>query len=202
MYKQFINKIFQQNTYLLIDNKDCVIIDPGGDEMDIIEYIKENELDLKAILITHGHFDHILNIKNIMEYKKVPIYIGKQDKKFLFDHKFNLSQFIDIKFELNDEYEIIEINDGDTVFGLNCMNTPGHTLGSICYYDEKNKNLFTGDTIFKGTYGRVDFPTGDATMMRDSLNRILKMDKDIVIHPGRGPSTTIDEEYITYYGYY
>lgn len=199
----FVNKVFEQNTYLLIDEKKCVIIDPGGNEPNgILEYIQEYNLDLVGILITHGHFDHILNLEYILNYKNVPIYIGKEDKKFLFDYKYNLSGFIDIEYKLQDKYIINEINDGDIVFNLECINTSGHTKGSICYYNKKDKMIFTGDTLFKMAYGRVDFPTGNMDEMRQSLHKLLSMDKDIVVYPGHGDKTTIGDEYTTYYGYY
>ena len=88
------------------------------------------------------------------------------------------------------------------LFNFVALHTPGHTSGSVCYYAEEENCIFTGDTLFKMAIGRVDFPTGDSRQMRDSLNRLFKLNENIVVYPGHGESTTIGEEYLNYYGTY
>lgn len=199
-FKIIISKTLDENTYIVYDKTNCVVIDPGNDVSEqIIEYIRDNFLNLKAIFITHGHFDHILGIENLMKYKKVPIYMGEEDIKFLYDSNYSLSKWINIDYKLDKKYDIIPIRDNDEIFGLKCIKTPGHTEGSICYIDEYSKNIFTGDTMFRMTYGRTDFPTGDYDKMLVSLRRLLSFD-EYTVYPGHGPSTTIQREKKTYLG--
>ena len=201
--KLFYDKITYCNSYLVIKDNDCVVIDTGGKDMsDLISYIKENNLNLKSILITHGHFDHIIGTDEVLEYKEVPVYVGSEDEKFFYDHRLSLSYWIDMEYKLNEKYKLNKINDGDIVFDFLCISTPGHTKGSTCFYNKEHKIMFTGDTLFKEAYGRTDFPTGDARELSDSLNKLLSMDKDITIYPGHGESSTIEEEYNNYFGMY
>lgn len=202
--KRFVTNVLEENIYLLSKDKSCYIIDPGGDNIDeVLKYIKENNLSLEAILVTHGHFDHILSINDILKFKNVPIYIGSSDKEKLFDSNLSLSKLFNGEdYIINSNANIITVKDKDVIFGLEVIETPGHTSGSVCYLDNEDNCIFTGDTLFKMAYGRVDFPTGDARAMRDSLNKLLKLDSSIVVYPGHGSETTIKEEYTNYYGYY
>lgn len=203
--KRFISTVLDENIYLLSKKQDCLLIDPGGDNIsEVISYIKENKLNLLAILVTHGHFDHILSINELLDNFDVPIYIGKEDKEKLYDPSISLARiFNGTEYMINKDAKIVELNDNDVIFDdITVLHTPGHTSGSVCYYIESDKIIFTGDTLFKMAYGRVDFPTGDSYKMRDSLNRLLKLDSDIIVYPGHGDSTTIGEEYQNYYGSY
>lgn len=203
--KRFISTVLDENIYLLSKKQDCLLIDPGGDNIsEVVSYIKENKLNLLAILVTHGHFDHILSINELLDNFDVPIYIGKEDKEKLYDPSISLARiFNGTEYMINKDAKIVELNDNDNIFDdITVLHTPGHTSGSVCYYIESDKIIFTGDTLFKMAYGRVDFPTGDSYKMRDSLNRLLKLDSDIIVYPGHGDSTTIGEEYQNYYGSY
>lgn len=203
--KRFISTVLDENIYLLSKKQDCLLIDPGGDNIsEVVSYIKENKLNLLAILVTHGHFDHILSINELLDNFDVPIYIGKEDKEKLYDPSISLARiFNGTEYVINKDAKIVELNDKDVIFDdITVLHTPGHTSGSVCYYIESDKIIFTGDTLFKMAYGRVDFPTGDSYKMRDSLNRLLKLDSDIIVYPGHGDSTTIGEEYQNYYGSY
>lgn len=203
--KRFISTVLDENIYLLSKKQDCLLIDPGGDNIsEVVSYIKENKLNLLAILVTHGHFDHILSINELLDNFDVPIYIGKEDKEKLYDPSISLARiFNGTEYMINKDAKIVELNDNDVTFDdITVLHTPGHTSGSVCYYIESDKIIFTGDTLFKMAYGRVDFPTGDSYKMRDSLNRLLKLDSDIIVYPGHGDSTTIGEEYQNYYGSY
>lgn len=191
--KLFVNMDTQGNTYLAIEeNKDCYIVDPGSVKMKkIIEYIKENDLNLKGILLTHGHFDHIIGIPTIIDYKKVPVYVGEKDADFLYDSTLSLSLLYDLDFRLSDKVEVIKLKEGDTACGFEVMETPGHTEGGVCYINKKEKFLFSGDTVMKMTYGRTDFPTGSISALRNSIKKIMELDEDITIYPGHGGHTDI-----------
>ena len=182
--KRFISTVLDENIYLLSKKQDCLLIDPGGDNIsEVISYIKENKLNLLAILVTHGHFDHILSINELLDNFDVPIYIGREDKEKLYDPSISLARiFNGTEYVINKDAKIVELNDNDVIFDdITVLHTPGHTSGSVCYYIESDKIIFTGDTLFKMAYGRVDFPTGDSYKMRDSLNRLLKLDSDIIV---------------------
>ena len=195
--KRFISNILEENIYLLYNEKnECLVIDPGGtDVSDLIAYIKEKKLDLKYILITHGHFDHTKSIDEIIKFKKVPVCIGKEDVDIMFSSSNSMSlAFIGEEVHFDKNIEIKELNNGDEILGIKCLSTPGHTKGSMCYYLEKEAMLFTGDTLFKNAYGRTDFPSGDSRQLRDSLNIIFKMPEEITVYSGHGNSTNMKTE--------
>ena len=198
--KTFVNPEVQSNSYVITVNDDTYVVDPGGNDMtNLIEYLKEKKLNLKAILLTHGHFDHIIGIPQMLEYKKVPIYVSERGYDFLYDPELSLAVWIGQKFVLSDDAEVIKVKEGDKIFNFEIIETPGHSIGDICYFDSDEKILISGDTMFKGTYGRVDLPTGNSREMRDSIYKLLKLDKNTVVYPGHGGSTTIEQEYNMYY---
>ena len=194
--KLFVNMETQGNTYLIIDEKkNCCVVDPGGLKMkQLITYIKENELNLESILLTHGHYDHIIGIPNIEEYKKVPVYIGEKDYEFLYDSTLSLSLWSDLDFKLGKNVEVIKVKEGEVIFGMEAVETPGHTQGGVCYLSREDKFLFSGDTIFKMTYGRTDFPTGSLAALRASIAKIMELDGEITVYPGHGGETKISSE--------
>jgi len=169
---------FYTNCYI-IDKK--IIIDPG---IGAFEFVKENVLNPIAIINTHGHFDHIWDNKKIKEFFNIPIYIHKDDAFFLTKDPFGYNppktkaDFLleEGKYKIGD-YEIF------------IRHFPGHTPGSITI--EIEDYMFSGDFIFDGSIGRVDFPYSDAKKMKESIKKFLKIDYDKKILPGHGPMTTI-----------
>ena len=193
--KTFVNPEVQSNSYVITVNDDIYVVDPGGNDMtNLIEYLKEKKLNLKAILLTHGHFDHIIGIPQMLEYKKVPIYVSERGYDFLYNPELSLSVWIGQKFVLSDDAEVIKVKEGDKVFNFEIIETPGHSIGDICYFDSDEKILISGDTMFRGTYGRTDLPTSSEMFLWKSLRKLLKMDEDIKVYPGHGLPTTIGEE--------
>lgn len=185
------------NCYALINGNDSVLFDAGGDGELIIDYFKNNNLNLKAIFLTHGHYDHIEALDNLNQaYSEVPIY-ANEDEKVVIENKTNSL----MDHELNDEVlkRITYIKDG-TEFDIldlkiKMISTPGHTKGCCCYYIESLKVLFSGDTLFKGTYGRVDLPTSNPKEIVISISKkLMKLPDDTVVFPGHGASTNIAYE--------
>lgn len=201
--KLFDNFRTQSNTYLIIRDNICYMVDPGGTNMsDIINYLKENQnLIFEGILLTHGHYDHIIGIPEVLEYKKVPVYISEKDYNFLYDSSLSLATWIGRDFKLSDDVEVHKFKEGDEIFGFNIIETPGHTHGGVCFYDEKNSTLVSGDTIFKGTYGRVDLPTGSMNDMNNSIAKLMKLDGETIVYPGHGEHTYIKDEKSRYMFY-
>ena len=205
--KRFLNdNAAQSNCYIISYENNCYVVDPGQEEMkEVIGYIQENNLNLLAILLTHGHWDHILGIPAILEYKKVPIYVSEGGYEFLFNPELSLLAWREGEFELSGDAEIItlkekdklgkngKITEGtntDEIFNFEIIETPGHSRGDICYYDRANKMLISGDTMFAGTYGRVDLPTSNPIQMGKSLKKLLALDEDVKVYPGHSFDTT------------
>lgn len=187
------------NCYFVVDNdKNTVIIDPGANPARVNQLLEENELVPKAILLTHGHFDHIGAVKGIKaKHPEVRVYIGEKDVPMLssaLDNR-NWRMHIDPK-----DYEglsaDVPVHDGDeiTVGGLTfkAMETPGHTLGGMCYICEDC--IFSGDTLFRHECGRCDLEGGDYSEMLRSLKRLHDLKGDYNVLPGHDELTTLQEE--------
>ena len=182
--------IYEENIHVLIDSKskDASIIDPGGNAEVLINKINELKCNVKYILLTHGHFDHVGALKEVSEYFNAPIYINKKEIEFM---KIDKSVF----GEVPENYTLIE--DGDTLsFGddvIKCIHTPGHTKGGMCYLYKDT--IFTGDTLFKGSVGRSDFIGGDFNELINSIKtKLMVLNNNIKVYPGHMESSTIGFE--------
>lgn len=190
---------FGENCYIFYDeiSKECTIIDPGGNYNNIIAFINKKQLTVKSVILTHSHADHIGALQDIIDnYKDIEIIASKKEKKLLNNPNYNLAT----KFHLNTtHYEATRyVEDGDTyAIGstlLKFIVTPGHTAGSMCILAEKDGLLFAGDTLFAGSIGRTDLPTGSYEDMEKSLKTLAMLDENIIVLPGHGESTTIGQE--------
>ncbi|HPP67071.1 MAG TPA: MBL fold metallo-hydrolase [bacterium] len=188
---------FQTNCYIVFSShRNAVVIDPGDEEEKIIEYIKKEKLNVKYIINTHGHSDHIgaNHIKNRLTPMPL-LAIHQFDEVYLTDAALNLSEISGICYKeikpdiiLNDNQKIIV--DENLVFVV--LHTPGHTPGSISL--KLNNYLFSGDLIFPQSVGRTDLPGGDEKSLRQSLKKIYSLDKQTIILPGHGEKTTLNTE--------
>lgn len=197
--KSITTGILSNNVYLVVNNKtkESFIIDPSYNYEKISEMISESDTNLKAILLTHGHFDHILSVNDIKDDYKVPVIAGSGEKKLLFDAGLNMSKRMREKgiSIAADMYA----GDGEemAVAGITvkCIFTPGHTEGSVCWYLEDAGILFAGDTLFRSSYGRTDFPTGNEKDLETSIiNKLFSMPADTTVYPGHGEKTDIGFE--------
>ena len=188
----------QTNCYFLYreDTKDCVIVDPG-DASDTIER-KVSEMQGKpvGILLTHGHFDHIMAADEVRKKYNIPIYASEKEETTLLNPRVNLSAFgrgnctLDADVYLKD-LEVVEL----AGFSVQMIETPGHTVGSCCYYLKDEGVLFSGDTVFQGSVGRTDFPEGSTAAIVRSLHRLLDaLPDETEVYPGHDASTTIGYE--------
>lgn len=185
----------QENCFVLFDeNKDAFVVDPGGSSENIIEAIEKNSLNIKYILLTHGHFDHVGAVASLVKKYKAPVYLSKEDRAFLESPKeVRVSAFgmqieaaeVDVFVKEGDE---IPFSEG----AIKVIETPGHTLGSVCYLFENY--LFAGDTLFNGSIGRTDFPESDHSLMVESLKKLKKLDDEIYVLSGHGPESQISYE--------
>lgn len=181
----------QENCYVVTDEKSgmCAVIDPGDESTTIMDYIEDNKLTVKAIMLTHGHFDHTGAVETIAEETGAPVYIHRNDVSF--DNKPEELQY---KFRNSDDLNFYKEQDDITVGGLKfyVIETPGHSSGSVTLLCENA--LFTGDTLFRGSCGRTDLPSGDMHQLLRSLKRLSDFPGDFEVYPGHDWATTLNHE--------
>jgi len=195
--KTLVVSPFEENCYLVWEpeHHNGVIIDPGDEDELIVSQVEKNGFEPQAILLTHGHGDHIGAVKPLKEKYDIPIYIGKEDAPMLQSPSENVSAVFG--------YEIVcppadhLVSDGDVIgFGkmkFTVIDTPGHSKGGVCYHIDRF--LFCGDTLFKNSVGGTDLPGGDYETLIASIDKkLLPLPDDLICFPGHGPATTIGEE--------
>ena len=203
--KTLVVGIVRANCYLVWNDLACVLIDPGDDAERIETALQQLGKPLKAILLTHGHFDHVGAVKALKErYPQVPVMIGALDEELLLEpervYKGMLSRIPDSLHLKADRL----LSDGDEInvkgMHFTVIATPGHTPGSGCYYLEDNEILFSGDTLFHGSRGRTDFPGGSESEIMKSIREKLlkKLPDETAVLPGHNDSTTIGTEKVYY----
>ena len=178
------------NTYVVgaVGGSECLLIDPGAEAERVQKAVGQRTV--MAVLLTHGHFDHMLYAQHWLE-QGAKLYVHKLDAPALRDPALNLCGMIRAQLVLPEADHVLV--EGDVVeeagLKLAVLHTPGHTPGSVCYLC--GKTLFSGDTLFYGSYGRVDLPGGSMRQMRESLSRLYQLDEGIVAYPGHGSRTKI-----------
>ena len=193
--KCFLKPPIDNNNYLIIDEEtnEAALIDCSCFDIEILSEIEKNNLNLKYVLLTHGHFDHITGLNDVSD--NVKILMHKNDMEWINElntylpmigmppmQEPRIDQFISDK-------EIIKLGNLE----IQVIHTPGHTQGGVCYY--VNNNLFSGDTIFKEAVGRCDLPGGNFNQIVESIeNRIFNLPEDTTIYPGHGKTTTVGWE--------
>jgi len=192
-FEKIIVGVLRTNCYIIYDESSGqgVIIDPGGEPSKIIKVLNKIDVEVKYIIATHGHFDHVLGVTALKEYTNSKFVIHKADIEIMEHSRIWAPQ------EWNPPEPDIILNTECTItvtdtLKLSILHTPGHTPGSICIHVD-NK-LFTGDTIFKGTIGRTDLPGGSPELILSSLEKIKKFPKNTIILPGHGPPTILEYE--------
>ncbi len=185
------------NCYVLEDEKtgEGAVVDPGRFTEEVQAEVRKLK-KVKYILLTHGHFDHIWEVKKAKEITGAEVVISKLDAPCLEGDPLNLTGHID--FELEECPADITIDEGDELFlgeeKIQVMHTPGHSHGSVCYLMEESRAILTGDTLFCRTCGRVDFEGGEPDKMLESLKRLKNLEGDYLIYPGHNIATTLNEE--------
>jgi glyoxylase-like metal-dependent hydrolase (beta-lactamase superfamily II) len=189
--KIFKENSAQVNSYLLIKKKHAVLIDPGFNGKEIVDYCKESEILIDHVILTHGHYDHIRGIKLVSQEFNFDLYVSKQDKQLLYNDEFNYARAFGSSFKLPKDIIVKELSDKmdlkifDETFRV--YYTPGHTKGSICI--SYQKMLFTGDTLFYNSVGRTDLYSGNNTDIFKSLEILKKnFSNETTIYPGHGES--------------
>ncbi len=182
--------IYQANCYILSNGSRCIAIDPGGNAEQVLEMLQRKGLTLEAILLTHGHFDHVGGVKALVKQTHCQLWMHEGD------YSYGPESNMWFPLSSSDFSEVHFYEDGEelTLAGLpiSILGTPGHTWGSVCIAVEDN--LFTGDTLFQNSCGRTDLEGGDIRWMQHSLRRLKELEKNYTVYPGHGPKTTLDRE--------
>ncbi|MBQ4422253.1 MAG: MBL fold metallo-hydrolase [Schwartzia sp.] len=187
---------FDENCYVVSDDTgEGVVIDPGGMAKEILAYIREAKLSIKAVLDTHGHCDHIGANDAIRDATEAPLYIHKEDGAMISDIRLNLSAFMGFKVISRPAEHLL--SEGDKIsFGnseLEVIHTPGHTKGGVCFVGDGV--AFTGDTLFAGSIGRSDFPGGsEVELIGNIKKKLLALPDETKVYSGHGPSSEIGWE--------
>lgn len=190
----------QTNCYFVsnTETNEVILIDPGAEEEQILRELRRRDFKLCGILLTHGHFDHIMAVNGIKQAFSVKVYAGEQEEALLKDSVMNCSDVI------GEPYVVVPdvcLKDGEVIelagFQVKTIHTPGHTEGGVCYHitsDEGQEALFCGDTLFMESVGRTDLPTGNARKLLESMKKLFTLDEDLLAYPGHGPKTRIGYE--------
>ncbi|MCP4613612.1 MAG: MBL fold metallo-hydrolase [Planctomycetes bacterium] len=192
---------YETNCYVLRSSeasKDCLIIDAGLEADKLIKFLQEHSLNPVAVILTHGHIDHIEGVAALRtEFPDIKVYIHKLDAEMLTEPHSNLSAMMGAAFSVEpadfliEEESVIELAE----IKLSVLHTPGHTPGGICLYCEDEGVVFTDDTLFADSIGRTDFPNGNTQQLLQSIReKLFTLPDETKAYPGHGPMTTIAHE--------
>ena len=206
--KQFIFNPFQTNCFLVWDDNGlCAVVDPGykdAEKEQIVAFIKSRNLTPACILLTHGHFDHIYGLADFASTFSVPVYMDMKET-YSFEHTNPYvcgSYGLELPILPGEGVVLKDSKDGDKIqvgaLTFEALQTPGHSVGGLCFLERNEKVLFSGDTLFAGAIGRTDHPGGDYDLMMKSIwEKLMGLDGDTKVLPGHGPSSEIAKERMT-----
>src|SRR5436190_20990695 len=198
----FPTEAFQANCFLVAqgDGEACVIVDPGQDAVEPInDALRKHRLSPVAVLLTHGHFDHVYSVAPVCDGNDIPAWIHPEDRSMLSDPLKGISNmargFFGGKITMREPDEVKELTDGATLdlagLSMTVAHTPGHTRGSVAFHSETEEGgrlMFAGDLLFAGSIGRTDLPGGDSETMFETLRtKVLPLHDETVVLPGHGP---------------
>ena len=199
--KRFALGALWTNCYVISDAaSEGIVIDPGGPAAEVEEYIRDNDIRLHWIILTHGHGDHIGGVSELRNLSENGIAVHTEDADCLVDANRNLSAFMGTSVELPSADK--KLNEGDMLkvgnMYIRVIHTPGHTVGGICLHikEDDDEVLISGDTLFARSIGRSDLPGGDEDVLVRSLKKLTGLPDKLRVLPGHGPETTIGAEKI------
>jgi Zn-dependent hydrolases, including glyoxylases len=192
--ERIIGGELSNNTYICYENGSGFLVDPTGDADVLDKKISELGMNIEAVLLTHGHFDHAMLAKYYQD-KGIKVYIHKLDAEKLSTHK-NLALMMGLKFPYLTADVMFSEDNTFVVAGIKIqvIHTPGHSSGSVCYVVPAANCIFSGDLIFKLSYGRTDFYDGDFDELVKSFQKIFALKGDYTVYTGHGDVTTLNYE--------
>ena len=196
--KSFLLGMVATNCYLIINKEtgEALIVDPADDALRISNAIEQGKCKPVAILLTHGHFDHIMAANDLKKRYQLPIYAHVEEEDVLKQTSLNMCSMIGQTYTTEAD---VYVRDGEhlKLAGLDIivLHTPGHTKGSVCYYLPEEKTLMSGDTLFHCSIGRTDFPTGSTLgLLRSVQEKLFVLPDDVKVYPGHDSVTSIGYE--------
>lgn len=186
-----ITSVCRTNTYILIDNGGAIVIDPGDSAETILKILNDRNVKLECVLITHGHYDHIGATAELQQNGAI-VYMSETDHALVDFDKQGLFGAPNARFDVD-----VHVSDGYKfeIIGhaFKVISTPGHTPGGVCFVMD-DRIIFSGDTLFRSSVGRTDFPFADHTKLMTSVKKLFALPHDYVVYAGHGPMTTLDFE--------
>ncbi len=188
------------NCYLVADDeKHGVIIDPGDHPNKLLDEATAEGVQIESIWLTHGHFDHLLAAKEIMETLNIPLYVSHLDEEALNNPELNLLAYM-APNRICELKATDVLHEGDVVYAgtipFTVWETPGHTPGSLCFVCPQEGILFSGDTLFDGGWGRTDLRGGDELALKHSLNRLFSLSRPYHVYPGHGADFQLGDDHL------
>lgn len=198
--ERFVTGIISTNCYIVSneETKEAIVIDPAACPSYLMSHIQSEGLTLKAILLTHGHFDHIMGIDDFLKEFDMPVYVHAEEEALICDASLNESSTYGPGYAFTGA---TYLKGGETLclagITFQVIYTPGHTSGGVCYYVETAHTLFSGDTLFCASVGRTDFPTSSMSALIHSIKeKLLCLPDETIVYPGHMGATTIGDEKI------
>ena len=197
--EKFVLGSVETNCYIVVneETKECFLVDLGTYNQEMVNYIKKSAYQVKGILLTHGHFDHIMGIEEFIDEIPATVYAHEEEEEYLKDPMLNFSTTLGKEeYSVNEVVLLKELQHFNLAgFEICILHVPGHTPGGCAYYLPEEGVVFTGDTLFSGSVGRTDFPGGDSQLLLSSIKeKLLVLPEETKVYPGHVGETTIGRE--------